>query len=260
MGTTTTLESGSNATVTMTGDNNIYTINFGIPKGEKGASGTGSTGGEIDLSNYATKTYVDTKIGEIQPIKGDKGDPGAPGEKGKDGMSAYEIAKKGGYTGSETDWIASLKGAKGDKGEQGVPGEKGEDGTFNIEATYTQLATTDKTVLGAINEVFTSASNGKKLIAQAITGKGVETSETDTFSTMAQNISNISGGSGETVSQDDLEFLNSVKNRRNLAYLFSGDTRSNITTMFDTSNATSTESMFENNKKLMNISQFDTSM
>lgn len=34
-----------------------------------------------------------------------------------DGLSAYDIAVKHGFIGSEEDWIASLKGEKGDKGD-----------------------------------------------------------------------------------------------------------------------------------------------
>lgn len=35
------------------------------------------------------------------------------------GKSAYDLAVKNGYEGSEVEWIASLKGDKGDKGEKG---------------------------------------------------------------------------------------------------------------------------------------------
>lgn len=49
-------------------------------------------------------------------------------------------------------------------------------------------------VEGALKELFQSASNGKQLIATAITGKGVATSSTDSFQTMATNIGNISTG------------------------------------------------------------------
>lgn len=49
-----------------------------------------------------------------------------------------------------------------------------------------------------IKEVFTSVSNGKSLIASAITDKGVQTGATATFAEMAENIGNIhGGGSGE---------------------------------------------------------------
>lgn len=45
-----------------------------------------------------------------------------------DGQSAYALAVQLGFTGSEADWIASLKGAKGDKGDTGAQGPKGETG------------------------------------------------------------------------------------------------------------------------------------
>ena len=40
-------------------------------------------------------------------------------------------------------------------------------------------------VEGALNELFQSASNGKGLIATAITGKGVDASSSDTFTQLA---------------------------------------------------------------------------
>lgn len=39
---------------------------------------------------------------------------------GNDGASAYEVAKNNGYTGTEEEWLASLKGNKGDKGDNGI--------------------------------------------------------------------------------------------------------------------------------------------
>ena len=45
-----------------------------------------------------------------------------------DGQSAYALADKLGYTGSESAWIASLKGAKGDKGDTGAQGPEGATG------------------------------------------------------------------------------------------------------------------------------------
>ena len=50
---------------------------------------------------------------------------------GEDGLSAYEIAVKNGFVGSEVEWLESLKGSQGEKGEQGEkgdPGVKGETG------------------------------------------------------------------------------------------------------------------------------------
>ena len=49
-------------------------------------------------------------------------------------------------------------------------------------------------VQGAIDQLFTSVSNGKSQIASAITGMGVSTSANDSFAQMATNIGNIETG------------------------------------------------------------------
>ena len=53
---------------------------------------------------------------ELPFLKGDKGDTG---ESGADGKSAYQIALDNGFVGSQSEWLASLKGEKGDKGDKG---------------------------------------------------------------------------------------------------------------------------------------------
>ena len=54
--------------------------------------------------------FLQHKIGTI---KGEKGDAGA------DGKSAYEVAVANGYTGTQAQWLASLKGADGANGKDG---------------------------------------------------------------------------------------------------------------------------------------------
>lgn len=51
----------------------------------------------------------------------------------------------------------------------------------------------DNRIDGRLDELFQSVSDGKTLVANAITDKGVSTSSTDTFATMASNIRNING-------------------------------------------------------------------
>lgn len=51
---------------------------------------------------------------------GPPGKDGAPGEAGADGKSAYEIAVENGFTGTEQEWLASLKGEQGMQGESGI--------------------------------------------------------------------------------------------------------------------------------------------
>ena len=46
----------------------------------------------------------------------------------QDGLSAYEIAVKNGFVGSESEWIESLKGKDGIDGENGINGIDGKDG------------------------------------------------------------------------------------------------------------------------------------
>lgn len=59
-------------------------------------------------------------------------------------------------------------------------------------------------VEGALSELFQSVSNGKQLIATAITDKGVNTSSDDTFQTIATNIESIqnSGLNAENITFD----------------------------------------------------------
>lgn len=89
--------------------------------------------------NLATEDYVNELVENIELT------PGPAGESGADGKSAYQSAVEKGFEGTEEEWLASLKGAQG---------EKGEDGKFDMETLYDILQTEDKTVIGAINELF----------------------------------------------------------------------------------------------------------
>lgn len=90
------------------------------------------------------------------------------------------------------------------------------DSTFNIElmlnnnwdkideaiGDMTTVPTTAKDAAGAITELFTNVSDGKTLVAAAITDKGVPTAADDTFQEMANNIGGIVLGSGDAVAGD----------------------------------------------------------
>jgi DNA repair exonuclease SbcCD nuclease subunit len=79
----------------------------------------------------------------------------------------------------------------------------------------TDLDTTEKSsIVGAINEVFQSASNGKSLIATAITGKGVSASNTDTFEQLANKIRQIEG-QGTTPTPSIFSITNNLSNCTN---------------------------------------------
>ena len=90
-------------------------------KGEKGEDGKKGAEGKNGAAGTDGKDGKDGKEG----LKGDKGDPGVKGDSGvagAAGLSAYEIAKAGGFKGTEEEWIESLKGTPGAKGDSGVAG------------------------------------------------------------------------------------------------------------------------------------------
>src|SRR5699024_9498838 len=64
--------------------------------------------------------------------------------------------------------------------------------SYNNDNTSSVI--TADNVQGAIDQLFTSVSNGKSQIASAITDMGVSTSANDSFSQMATNIGNIETG------------------------------------------------------------------
>ena len=67
-----------------------------------------------------------------------------------DGQSAYALAAKLGYTGSEADWIASLKGAKGDKGDKGDTGAAGASGVYASGSNYVRFSDGTQICWGSI--------------------------------------------------------------------------------------------------------------
>lgn len=70
----------------------------------------------------------------IAPEIGDNGNWFLGGEdtgvkaRGEDGKSAYQTAVEHGFTGTEFEWIESLKGDKGEPGNQGAAGPQGPKG------------------------------------------------------------------------------------------------------------------------------------
>ena len=112
--------------------NEILNANFG-----EGGSG-------IDLSEYAKVEFVEAKFAEIEAIEGPmgpEGPQGIPGEKGEQGIQGIQ-----GETGP--------MGPMGPQGDKGDKGDKGEDGSFDPDQEFPELLTQEKTIVGAINELF----------------------------------------------------------------------------------------------------------
>lgn len=81
------------------------------------------------MSNYNVEISADNTITVGLPSTGN----GVAGPRGEKGYSAYEVAVKNGYTGTEAEWLATLKGDKGDKGEPGVNGSDGKPGKDGVD-------------------------------------------------------------------------------------------------------------------------------
>ena len=86
--------------------------------------GTGVSFGikESHFDNNGNTIVTFTDNSQIIINVGKKGDNGLQGPQGE---SAYQVAVDAGYVGSESEWLASLKGEKGDQGPKGDPGEQG---------------------------------------------------------------------------------------------------------------------------------------
>ena len=78
------------------------------------------------------------------------------------------------------------------KSSGGGGGGGGASSAIEISYDNSKSHMTATNVQDAVDEVFQNVSNGKILIAEAITDKGVLTSASDTFQTMATNIEQIS--------------------------------------------------------------------
>lgn len=100
-------------------------------KGETGAQGIpGKDGKDGKTPIKGVDYYTDE---EIASIKEEIAKEVTVGAKGEDGKSAYQIALDEGFEGSETDWLASLKGKDGKDGINGTDGKPGKDGTNGVD-------------------------------------------------------------------------------------------------------------------------------
>ena len=93
----------------------------------------------------------------------------------------------------------------------------------NLDATQVKLSNANfsgTNVNDGMNELFISVSNGKAIVAAAITGKGVETASDASFKTMADNINAIltftEGTSGGTATAEDIMYGKTAYARNSL--------------------------------------------
>lgn len=120
--------------------------------------------------------------------KGEKGDKGERGVDGTVNFSSLSPSQK-----------ASLKGVglnfKWDGTKLGIKCTDQDEyeyvdlvGQFDMEKEYEDFPTHDKTILGALKELFILIDDGKSILANAISDKGISCNKTDSFERMADYI------------------------------------------------------------------------
>lgn len=91
-----------------------------------------------------------------------------------EGKSAYEIAVEHGYSGTEEQWLDSLKGATGAtgaKGDTGSKGDRGATGETGVGISSVRQTSTS-TESGGVNEVTVELTNGARSVIQIRNGSG----------------------------------------------------------------------------------------
>lgn len=128
--------------------------------GKNGANGQDGVNGSDGRSAYeiaVANGFIGTEVEWLESLKGSDGRDGIdgkdgadgqpgkdgidgdPGADGTDGKSAYIIAVEHGFTGTETEWLASLKGADGKDGADGQPGKDASEVDLSNYATKDEL-------------------------------------------------------------------------------------------------------------------------
>lgn len=93
------------------------------------------------------------------------------------GLSAYEIAVKNGFEGTEKEWLASLKGEPGADGDFiTVNHKKSVDGNISVNATdiYMQPGLQDQTVAQKFEAVDSAISETKTSLEKSVAETGKE--------------------------------------------------------------------------------------
>ena len=129
-------------------------------KGQPGPQGQPGKEGEPGAKGDPGKDGAPGQPGK-DGDPGKNGTPGKDGQPGKDGLSAYQVAVKNGYQGSEKEWLASLKGEKGDPGEPGQSGGGGGIGEAPTDGSqYTRGSRRWRKVENEVNKLSTNAVSG----------------------------------------------------------------------------------------------------
>ena len=184
VGTTTTLEAGSDATVENTGSTSAAVFNFGIPRGADGkdgkdgkngadgqdgadgqaatiAVGTVSTltpGSNATVQNAGTSSAAVFNFGIPQGAKGDPGQNGQDGQDGQDGAAAtIAVGTVSTLTpgsnatvtnaGTSSAAVFNFGIPQGAKGDPGNDGSDGQDATITVGSTAVNFGQSTSSVV-----------------------------------------------------------------------------------------------------------------
>lgn len=150
-------------------------------------NGGGSSGGsaDIDLTEYAKKSYVDNAINKIQLTPGPKGEKGDKGDIGPSGLRGPQ-----GIQGER-----GPQGLKGDKGEQGLQGIPGKDGITPDMSNYYTKSETDYAIVSATPNIDLTDYATKEYVSNEIKnaslGSDIDLSDYVTKDVLTTKISKI---------------------------------------------------------------------
>lgn len=144
-------------------------------KGDKGDTGAQGVQGETGLTGPAG-------LDGINGTNGTNGTNGINGIDGEDGLSAFEIATNNGFSGTESQWLASLIGPKGDTGSAGANGQNGINGIDGISFIWRGAWNVNNNY--SINDVVSDSGN-TYIATASITGGYIPVTDTQYWSLMA---------------------------------------------------------------------------
>jgi hypothetical protein len=85
---------------------------------------------------------------------------GPQGATGAEGPSAYEVAVGNGFTGTESEWVASLEGPQGPQGIQGVPGSSTGDSAYTVAVQNGFIGTEEEWLASLVGATGPAGADG----------------------------------------------------------------------------------------------------
>ena len=159
---------------------------FNVTNGKDGAKGDRGAGikeiKQVGESDEYTAHQIIFENSDVAPYtfyapkgkQGIQGEVGPQGEKGEAGKSAYAVWRDLGYAGTESDFIASLKGDKGNDGEKGADGHTPVKGVDYFDGQNGKDGENGKTpLLRIVDEIWeVSYDNGLNFVSTGIKAVG----------------------------------------------------------------------------------------